>query len=66
MEVSVDIDYERLPRSVVKLAKKTKFLIKALPYVTDSVKVDSEDARNPPNKVKVIAALLTNQSEVSY
>ena len=41
-------------------------MLKVLPYVTHSVKVESEDARNPPNKVKLVAELLTNITEVKF
>ena len=66
LEVSVDIDYEDLPRSLTRLGKKAKLMLKVLPYVTHSVKVESEEARNPPDKVKLVAELLTNITEVKF
>lgn len=64
LEVSLDLDYQSIPRKVVHYCKKADTLLKLLPYVTDQVSVESQEASNPQNKLKVVAQFRADESEV--
>ncbi len=64
LELSATIDYQDIPRAVKKACKKVQDLSKFLPYLYDQVEVEDEEARNPPNKLKLVAEFQTNETEV--